>query len=85
MQKVRELENALSPKNIVRSVVRVTAHTTAIAARSIERKAHHITRSMTHHDTSRGSVGTRSAFLQQVQEHKKNLNTDEVKRFHRLS
>jgi len=83
-QWVHQLEGALSPTFIMRSVVRMTAHTVAVTAKFVEKKARHITRAMTHHDASRGSIGTRSMFLQKVQEHKKSLNTEEVKRFHRV-
>ncbi len=73
------LEHYVSPKNVLKASVHTSASVVAKTARKIERHAHQVTRAMTH-SARRPVVETKSSFLQEVSSHKKNLDTERIKR-----
>jgi len=77
-ERAEYLEDQLSMHNVVRVTTQHAALTLAHAARYVEVWAYDLTRKMSRNGG--GARATNSSFLREVSSHKKNLDTDRVRR-----
>lgn len=75
----KDVEKHLSVKNVLQVFTRHTAVAVARTARAVEARAQNITRKMAR-DKNSQTRATSSKFLEEVTTHKRNLDTEQIRR-----